>query len=747
MSSFPRLSRGAAACRLRERILLFPALFLAAGGPWNVAFAADFFVDAVNGSVGGDGSAGTPWLTITQAMTSGSLGDGDVVHVASGTYDAALGEAFPIAMVSGVDLRGPGDGSADVVHQTARALSLDEMTTGTTIVQGLDFSGSGGNEAIRIDEGNIVEIRNNSFASDNTQDIRISDLPTELLIDGNQASVSTPGGGRLVDVFHNNSGLAQFTISNNVVTDARLALIDFTGAAEVSGTITGNQVTDGTEGVGIDFRLPAVSMDLLIENNTMVDVGNGVDLRFSGSTTTTANATCDVTIRNNTITDSVSSGLFMTVFLTGSSVSTDLDLNVLVENNTVTGGQFGAGLRFEGLAEELSDSLDLDLDVRCNTFAGAPDEGVNVLVRGQDDDINVSVDADVELTQNAIDGNGLAGILFDVIDRGNDVDVQFNAPIRGNTITNNGGPALAFSYSFVSADTTGDVVADLGTALDFGFNTFSGNGSGLSFAKKNDAFPHVTFPAHGDWWGTLDLNDIEDEILHFVDDPDLGFVEVGTPLPNSLTFLTGTQLSPLGGESVTVTAGALSGFVSKAGSTAIDVTLGGVPVDNLVVDPDFGSLTFDTPVLPFGPVHLEITNPGGQTGAILAEIAGMTGDVDEISEATGGSQVFNIDAGDAHADKTYLVLGSLAGTSPGFPAGDVVIPLVVDNYFLQTLNQPNTFIANSFGTLDGSGQATATLSVPPGVPAGSTAHHAYVVFDPFPTPVFASNPVPLTIVP
>ncbi|MCP3915234.1 MAG: DUF1565 domain-containing protein, partial [bacterium] len=96
-----------------QKLLLLPAFLLTLGGP-GLAAATTYFVDAVNGTAGGDGSAGSPWQTITQAMTSGTLIAGDTVTVASGTYDAALGEVFPIGFVDGVSLSGPGDGSASV---------------------------------------------------------------------------------------------------------------------------------------------------------------------------------------------------------------------------------------------------------------------------------------------------------------------------------------------------------------------------------------------------------------------------------------------------------------------------------------------------------------------------------------------------------------------------------------------------------------------------------------------------------
>jgi hypothetical protein len=59
---------------------------------------------------------------------------------------------------------------------------------------------------------------------------------------------------------------------------------------------------------------------------------------------------------------------------------------------------------------------------------------------------------------------------------------------------------------------------------------------------------------------------------------------------------------------------------------------------------------------------------------------------------------------------------------------------------------PNPLIRDALGILDGSGQATATIQVPPLPPGfvGSRFYHAYVVFT---THIdYASTPVPLTLV-
>jgi len=63
------------------------------------------YVDAINGSDDtGSGSEGSPWKTITKALSEARKGD--VVHVAPGTYDTANGETLPITIPDGVTLEG-----------------------------------------------------------------------------------------------------------------------------------------------------------------------------------------------------------------------------------------------------------------------------------------------------------------------------------------------------------------------------------------------------------------------------------------------------------------------------------------------------------------------------------------------------------------------------------------------------------------------------------------------------------------
>lgn len=129
----------------------------------------------------------------------------------------------------------------------------------------------------------------------------------------------------------------------------------------------------------------------------------------------------------------------------------------------------------------------------------------------------------------------------------------------------------------------------------------------------------------------------------------------------------------------------------------------------------------------------------------------LSADGDTISVGPGGSQVWTLQAGAAQAGDLYLVLGSLAGSSPGFSFGGVQIPLNQDGYTLWSANNPNVPpLVGSFGVLDGTGAAQGSLVIPPGSAgmAGLLAHHAYLAIDPVTLQVpLASNAMPLNLTP
>jgi hypothetical protein len=130
---------------------------------------------------------------------------------------------------------------------------------------------------------------------------------------------------------------------------------------------------------------------------------------------------------------------------------------------------------------------------------------------------------------------------------------------------------------------------------------------------------------------------------------------------------------------------------------------------------------------------------------------GLVMDTFTLSESMGGVVHYHLCAGRNNASRTYFLLGSMSGTTPGIPlpGGVAVLPLnwdVLSDQLLAIMNTPTC--QNFTGQLsaqNGSAQATLDTSgpLPPGC-AGVDLYFAYLLEGPW---NYASNPVTLRIVP
>ncbi len=175
-------------------------------------------------------------------------------------------------------------------------------------------------------------------------------------------------------------------------------------------------------------------------------------------------------------------------------------------------------------------------------------------------------------------------------------------------------------------------------------------------------------------------------------------------------------------------------------------TFGGITPDNVTV---FVAL-FDEED------HLMYSNP--PSGApfqahyldelVSAEPVFLATDTDALSE-TGGTVEFDVSPGVEYANRKYFLLGSVTGTEPGFPLpGGNTLPLNWDLFTGMTFKYANTPIfVDFYGTLNASGQASATFDslgpLPPGF-VGTKIYFAYLLYSPFD---FVSNPVEIEVVP
>ncbi len=110
----------------------------------------------------------------------------------------------------------------------------------------------------------------------------------------------------------------------------------------------------------------------------------------------------------------------------------------------------------------------------------------------------------------------------------------------------------------------------------------------------------------------------------------------------------------------------------------------------------------------------------------------LSASTSEVSITTGGAQELTIDVGATGANSGYWVAGSVTGTKPGIPLGNVVLPLQYDVYTAYTLAAPNSaLLQSSRGVLDANGRGKSTFNVPKGLPSdalGVSIHHAFVTY-------------------
>ena len=140
----------------------------------NHVSATDYYVNAVSGNnTTGDGTYGNPWQTITYALGMVS-GEGHTLNVAAGTYDATLGESFPIQIKDGISLSGAGI-DISIIHgiSTASVIKCVAILNQSTQLSGFTITGGGGTLSgsyyygggIYISAGSVLILANNRITS------------------------------------------------------------------------------------------------------------------------------------------------------------------------------------------------------------------------------------------------------------------------------------------------------------------------------------------------------------------------------------------------------------------------------------------------------------------------------------------------------------------------------------------------------------------------------------------------------
>jgi hypothetical protein len=154
---------------------------------------------------------------------------------------------------------------------------------------------------------------------------------------------------------------------------------------------------------------------------------------------------------------------------------------------------------------------------------------------------------------------------------------------------------------------------------------------------------------------------------------------------------------------------------------------------------------------------VEVRDSTGLRGARVREVDVLTplaANAGVLHAGAGGTVVFTLQLGPAAAGTMHVLLGTTSGTSPATSlAPGISLPLVLDAFTYALLAVSNSPLAQNFvGIVPPSGNATASLSVPPGALPPSSIFtlffFAAVGVDlAQPAYAYATNAVPLVVVP
>ena len=156
------------------------------------------------------------------------------------------------------------------------------------------------------------------------------------------------------------------------------------------------------------------------------------------------------------------------------------------------------------------------------------------------------------------------------------------------------------------------------------------------------------------------------------------------------------------------------------------------------------------PTVASGGAHVPLGDPPDdptKDWVVIVKRLTFYADEEEIPLAD-ATQTLVLDAGPEHAFETYQILSSGSGVAPGTELGGILLPLNWDVFTDVSVALPPEVGGGFQGTLNANGRAVATLDVSAiasPVLIGLSLHHAFLSGPG--TPVWASNAVPMKIVP
>lgn len=321
---------------LRHATLAFVACLSLGFAPLG---ATDYYVSTLGDDANGNGSAASPWRSVTRAMLAVTAGDR--ILVAAGTYDPVHGESFPLVVKNGVAVEGPLAGTATL---DGAGVFVPLLVVGSyaapTAIRRLRFDG----------EANIIEVFGNPA------DLRVEDC---VFLGGRRALNHSFAGGPASLIFDRNALLPMDEIGLNW---------EATGTSGSTHSVAArDNVLRGKELSQAGLRVTA-SGDVVamvdLERNRVEKYGTGISLEVSAADST---ARIGGVVAGNDLLKSDGTGFEVSVVASGSPPSVALFDPVLRHNAGTKNSGHGAriALRAVGSGNEAA----FTSPVQANLFA------------------------------------------------------------------------------------------------------------------------------------------------------------------------------------------------------------------------------------------------------------------------------------------------------------------------------------------------------------------------------------------
>ncbi|MFN6496123.1 MAG: beta strand repeat-containing protein [Nostoc sp. DedQUE01] len=307
--------------------------------------------DGINLQLNGNSSAG---LTISSNIISNirdtNAGDFNFTDAINIEFFDEVNSTVSVTNNNIFDIAGSGISASNFSNTTTLNVSITDNQISNTTAEGIGLDDLQGN----------LEVVNNTIENTQAVGIKLSGGEIAKITDNAITNAGTQG----IQVENSNGTI---NIDSNTITDANQESI---ALSEVTGTVTVNQnIINGlNNSSGIFTQNSTENVDLTIGENTLSENLNDISVSFSGTASGTAE------INNNTISN-VGSGV--DVQLTGSANLSSININ----NNQITGVDTSTasnGISFQAADDVIANNVNISSNT-INTTTNK--DGVNIQVK------------------------------------------------------------------------------------------------------------------------------------------------------------------------------------------------------------------------------------------------------------------------------------------------------------------------------------------------------------------------------